>query len=670
LATRHRSDASEQAIEATGLKTRVGALRHAAGMPEAEPRSLLDAALAELDAAVTALDTTGDGEASEGGAAGQHGPSADRRLLQAIFQQVPVALFLLGADGAVRRANSAAAELVGATPGYATGRSFAALVEPAHRAAVRSQLAAVARTGVHQVLSCGLYGPAGVRLCQVMIRTVNVRGDDDKLLVVASPRGGRRATDSKAAAGAKAAPRARKADKEDDAAGLPAPESSTTASPTTASPTKGPNAAVGQAVAAMTRRIDVVTAVNRLLLENVASSEGQLLQRFGRLLADHVATWVIVDVMHAGRLERHSVAGPDEEASAGRAQAVMAVHPSAESAPGQVAQSGTALVLAHPDDEAILGATEDGVPLLLLLGGASVLAAPVTAGGDCYGALTLVRNAAAGTFGLADVGIAEDAAEQLARTLEVQRTMRQGADAAEALQGSLLPREIKPVPGVEIAAAHIPATQGRAVGGDFYDIYRTPEGWGIAIGDVTGKGRDAAAVTAAARHAIRVLAHWNADPAGVLRGANEIMLAEAFGGRFVTADAAHMSWRDGELRVVLGSAGHPGPVLVKQDGRTQTIDGGGEPLGIFPDSEAAVSELTLGQGDVLFFCTDGLTGARNPDRGYFGERLADALAGLCGQPPADIIAGMQRMLADFCEGMLLDDVTMLALRVGEAPVPA
>jgi serine phosphatase RsbU (regulator of sigma subunit) len=628
-------------------------------MPEAEPRSLLDAALAELDAAVTALDTTDASESPEGEAAGQHGPTADRRLLQAVFQQVPVALFLLGADGAVRRANSAAAELVGATPGYATGKSFAALVEPAQRAAVRSQLAAVVRTGAQHVLSCGLYGPGGVRQCQVMIRTVNVRGDDDKLLVVATPRGGRRATDSKSGAQGKAEPKAPRRDSKPAAV----PE-------TTMADETMPDTAVGVAVAAVTRRIDAVTAVNRLLLENVASSEGQLLQRFGRLLADRVATWVIIDVMAGGRLERHSVAGPDEEESAGRAQAVMAVHPSAETAAGQVAQSGTALVLAHPDDEAILGATEAGVPLLLLLGGASVLSAPVTAGDVCYGALTMVRNAAAGTFSLADVGIAEDAAEQLARTLQVQRAMRQRADAAEALQGSLLPRELKRVPGVEIAAAHIPATQGRAVGGDFYDIYQTPEGWGIAIGDVTGKGQDAAAVTAAARHAIRVLAHWNADPAGVLRGANEIMLAEAFGGRFVTADAAHMSWRDGTLRVVLGSAGHPGPVLVKQDGRTQAIEGGGEPLGIFPDGEAAVSELNLSKGDVLFFCTDGLTGARSPDLGYFGERLADALAGLCGQPPADIIAGMQRVLAGFCEGLLLDDVTMLALRVGEAPAPA
>src|SRR5258708_35516547 len=111
-------------------------------MPEAEPRSLLDAALAELDAAVTALDTSGASESTEGEAAGQ--PTADRRLLQAIFQQVPVALFLLGADGAVRRANSAAAELVGAAPGSAPGRPLASLVGPAHRAAVRVPARSVA----------------------------------------------------------------------------------------------------------------------------------------------------------------------------------------------------------------------------------------------------------------------------------------------------------------------------------------------------------------------------------------------------------------------------------------------------------------------------------------------------------------------------------------------
>jgi serine phosphatase RsbU (regulator of sigma subunit) len=205
------------------------------------------------------------------------------------------------------------------------------------------------------------------------------------------------------------------------------------------------------------------------------------------------------------------------------------------------------------------------------------------------------------------------------------------------------------------------------VGGDFYDVYPTPDGWGVAVGDVCGKGDDAAAATAAARHAIRVLAHWDPDPARVLRGANDIMLTEEFGSRFVTADAAHLSWKDGILRVVLGSAGHPGPVLLKPDGRAQLLAGGGVALGIFPDPEPSVSELELEPGDVLFFFTDGLTGARSPQQGYFEEVLPDTLAPLAGQHAADVIAEMRKIVLDFSAGELLDDLTMLALRVGLPP---
>jgi serine phosphatase RsbU (regulator of sigma subunit)/PAS domain-containing protein len=622
LATQHETKISPD------LTRRVEALRRAAGMPEAQARPLLDAALDELDAAVTELDRAETlGQQDDGGSAAGN---SDRRLLRAIFQQAPVALFVLGRDGAVRRANSAAAELVGASQGYATGRSFAALVEPPSRAAVRSQLAAAVRTGEPRVLTCGLYGPSGVQQCQVMLRTVSVRGDDDRLLATVLPN---------TIQGVKRRGAVKK------------PEAG-----------RGP-----EGIVAGTARIDLVTSINKLLLENVVSSEGQLLQRFGRLLADRLATWAIIDLCVGDTLQRHSIAGPDTEDSAARAQTALAVPPTAESAPGQVARTGSPMLVAHPDDEEILGVTQDGAPLLMLLGGACLLCAPIAANGITYGTLTLLRAASAGTFGLADMGLAEDAAEQLARTIAVQRTMRQRTEAAEALQGSLLPRVLRPIPGVELAAAHMPPTLGREVGGDFYDVYPTPDGWGIAIGDVVGKDQDAAAVTAAARHAIRVLAHWNSDPAQVLRGVNEIMLAEAFGGRFVTADAAHLSWHDGSLRVVLGSAGHPGPVRVMPDGRARLIEGGGEPLGIFADGDAKVTELDLVTGEVLFLCTDGLTGARSPSFEYFGERLADSLAGMSGRPPADIIAGMQQQLVEFCGGVLLDDVTMLALRVGQPP---
>jgi phosphoserine phosphatase RsbU/P len=118
---------------------------------------------------------------------------------------------------------------------------------------------------------------------------------------------------------------------------------------------------------------------------------------------------------------------------------------------------------------------------------------------------------------------------------------------------------------------------------------------------------------------------------------------------------------------VLGSAGHPWPILVRPDGRTQSLQGGGLPLGIFPDAEPATQELELEAGDLLFFFTDGLTSACGPDMAYFEDRITDELAALAGEPPARVVSRIEEVLLRFCDGLLRDDVTMLALRAGEPP---
>jgi serine phosphatase RsbU (regulator of sigma subunit) len=153
----------------------------------------------------------------------------------------------------------------------------------------------------------------------------------------------------------------------------------------------------------------------------------------------------------------------------------------------------------------------------------------------------------------------------------------------------------------------------------------------------------------------------------VLRGINDIMLTEDFGGRFVTADAAHLSWRDGRLHLSLSSAGHPGPVLVRPDGRTQVLNGGGVPLGIFPDAEPATQELDLDPGDLLFLHTDGLTSACGPDMVQFEERLTDELAALAGESPAALVSRVREVVLELCQGELRDDMSMLALKVSGAP---
>ncbi len=392
-----------------------------------------------------------------------------------------------------------------------------------------------------------------------------------------------------------------------------------------------------------------------------------LLQRCARLLSGDLATWAIVDLSRRGQLRRHYVAGPDDPESSGLTHAVATSDPGPGTAPEQVHESGQTLLLTHIADELALGPSPDGPPFLTLLGATSLLCVPMTDGSHRYGALTLLRPAEAGQFGLADAALAEEIGALLGRAISGRRMLRQRTETVDALRASLLPRALKPIPGVEIASAHLAATRGREVGGDFYDAYPTPGGWGIAIGDVCGKGEDAPAATATARHAIRVLAHWNGDPADVLRRANDIMLAEEFGGRFVTASGAHLRWQGRTLRVVLATAGHPGPVLVRPDGSVQVLPGGGVPLGIFPDPEPATLELELGDGDVLFFFTDGLADARSPQATYFEDVLGDRLAQLAGRRAADIVSDMRSAVLEFSDGVLVDDLTMLALRAGVPP---
>jgi sigma-B regulation protein RsbU (phosphoserine phosphatase) len=561
------------------------------------------------------------------------GAQAERRLLQAVFQQAPVPLFLLGLDGTVRRANSAAGQLVGSGPGYPTGKPFAAFVDLPSREAVQSQVAAVVRTGETRTLRCGMLAADGVAECEVTVSPVQARGDSGRLIVaVHVPSVARPGPDS-----GPAGPQDQEAQPGDSA------------------------------LQSATRRLDLVTSATRILLENPDHSESATMQRFARLLARELGAWLILDVERQRGLRRQLAVGPDDQPSEDLARAVAAVDPPPDSAPHQVHESGNSLLVAHAEDPGLLGPGPDGAPLLMRLGATSVLCVPLTDGDHSYGALTLARPAGHGHFGMADVGLVEELGEQLALAIGADRMLRHRTEIAEALRASLLPREPRQIPGTEAAAGHLPATRARDAGGDFYDVYPARDGWGVSIGDVCGRGQDAAAVTAAARHAIRVLAHWDGDPAGVLRGVNEIMMEEEFGGRFVTASVGHLQWRDGRLHMVLGSAGHPWPVLVRPDGRTQVLQGGGLPLGIFPDAEPAIQEIDLDPGDLLFFFSDGLTSACGPDLAYFEDRLTDELAALGGEPAARVVSRVQEVVLQFCRGQLRDDVTMLALRVGEPP---
>ncbi len=635
----------------TELEARYAALRQAARSSGAQPGDVLDAAFTELEGAIDLLRAAGAAPGAAPGGPGRRpaaesqpagADSAERSLLRAMFAEAPVPLLLVTRDGTVQRVNRSAGDLIGAKPGYATGRPFAAFVALPSRAAVNSQLTAVARTGRPRRIRCSLIAENGLVPCELVIGRIAVRGnrdESDPLLISVR-------------------------DTDPDPGARPPAEAP---SPAGEAPSPAGEAAGSSrlpAVQAIVRRLDVVTAVARLLLENEGFSESRTLQRCARLIARELNAWVLVDMERRYRVRRQFAIGPDDPGRAELTAALAAVDPPPGSVPCAVHESGHPILIAHAEDAGALGVSVDGEPLLAKLDATSVLSVPLTDADKAYGVLTLVRRASDGHFKVADLALVSELGEQMALAIRVNRLFRRRSDTVEALHASLVPRRRPQIPGVEMAAMYLAAAEDPEVGGDFYDVYQTPDGWGLAVGDVCGMGEDAAAALAAARHAIRVLARRCADPGEVLAGANEIVLADelALDGGFVTASIAHLSRRGDQLRVVMGSAGHPAAAVLRSDGRVRMTGGGGLPLGLFADAEPATQELTLDVGDVLFLYTDGVSQARGPDNTYFADRLADELAGLAGLPPDQLVASMRRAMDDFSGGNLVDDVTMLVIR--------
>jgi len=618
---------SETTGPLAGLEARYAALRQAARSEGGDPGDVLEAAFTELEAAIDLLRSAAPGDRDE--PSGTPSDNAERGLLRAVFQDAPVPLFLIARDGTVQRVNRAAGDMIGARPGYATGRPFTAFVALPSRAAVNSQLTAVGRTGKPRQVRCSLVAGDGLVPCELVIGRAGVKGNPDESdpMVVA-------------VRGVPAAP----AQQDED--------------------TARPRSELG-AVRAITRRLDLVTAVARLLLENEGFSESRMLQRCARLIARELTAWVIVDMDRGHRVRRQYVTGPDDPRLTELTSALAAVDPPPGSVPSTVHESGHPALVAHAE-AAALGEDLDGEQLLTRLDATSLLSVPLTDGETRYGVLTLARRASDGHFKVADLALVQELGEQMGLAIQVDRMFRRRDDTADALHASLRPRKRPDIPGVQIAPTWLAATEDAEIGGDFYDVYRTPDGWGLAVGDVSGKGEEAAAVTAAARHAIRVLARRCADPGEVLAGANEIVLAEelALDGGFVTASIAHLAWQDDRLRVLLGSAGHPAAAVLRSDGGVLMANGGGLPLGLFPDAEPATQELALDEGDILFLCTDGVAQARGPDNTYFQDRLADELAALAGRKAEEVAASMLRAVNDFTRDHLVDDVTMLVMRVG------
>jgi serine phosphatase RsbU (regulator of sigma subunit) len=291
---------------------------------------------------------------------------------------------------------------------------------------------------------------------------------------------------------------------------------------------------------------------------------------------------------------------------------------------------------------------------------------PLIARQHVTGTLSLLRMLDVESYTEDDLVLAEELARRAAIVVDNARLYESSRRLAATLQASLLPRRLPDIPGVRIAARYRPALEGQEVGGDFYDAFRIKDDrWAIAIGDVCGKGAEAAALTALGRYTIRALAEYDAPT--VLRRLNEAVIRDhdITEQRFLTVLLANLTVHPDRLDLQLAAAGHPPPLILRADGRVEQVAVTGTLLGVAKEVSFEPQLVSLHPGDTILLYTDGLTDARAPGRVISDAELTTLLArghGLGGEE-----------LAAFIEDSAIageaprDDIAILVVEFGGAP---
>ena len=387
----------------------------------------------------------------------------------------------------------------------------------------------------------------------------------------------------------------------------------------------------------------------------------ETLHRLAELVVPELAEIAVVDLLEDGGAIRTAVAAAANPEDARALEAMRREHPLSIDGPHPVAdviRTGHWSLQASmsTDFQRRIAEGSEHYELMRRLRYHSAVVVPLVARRRVLGTLSLLRTEGSQPYEESDAVLAGELARRAALTVDNSRMFAATRDLARTLQDSLLPRELPAIAGTRITGRYRAAAQGQEVGGDFYDVFAIDDGhWGIAVGDVCGKGPDAAALTAFARHTLRALAAH--DPALVLGQLNEVALRDPpmLPEQLVTVLFAVASVRPDGLAIDVAAAGHPPPLVRRADGRVQRLGVGGPLIGLTDRPEYEREQVVLDPGDTLLLYTDGLTDAHAPDEvlderdlveflrrgdGLEGNRLAEflELSATRGEDPRDDIA--------------------------------
>jgi GAF domain-containing protein len=410
-------------------------------------------------------------------------------------------------------------------------------------------------------------------------------------------------------------------------------------------------------------RVALVSDVSELLAQELHYPAA--FRRLAEVLARRFADVVLIDTLDPqGAIERVLALHRDpakqplaDELRMQYAPSLSGKHPVA-----RVIRGGGAEYASEMPAEFLRETTLDERHFRLVteLGFSSFMCLPLEARGRILGALTLVSTSPAHRYGPEDLQLGQEIARRAGVRIENARLYEEQRHIATTLQRSLLPASLPVVPGVEVAVRYWAQGEGTEVGGDFYDVFGTStDTWMLMVGDVCGKGPEAAAFVGAARHSARALATQGLGPVPLLEALNRSLIDLPAEGRFCTAVVAEIRPSERGIALAVAAAGHPAPIVVRRDGAIQHVDAKGALLGVFDEIHLTPSSLILEPGDSVFFFTDGVLERPSGDVG----RTRDLSALLQGAERSSLDDVMARIEGELKPGTLLDDVALAALRV-------
>lgn len=250
----------------------------------------------------------------------------------------------------------------------------------------------------------------------------------------------------------------------------------------------------------------------------------------------------------------------------------------------------------------------------------------------------------------------------------LRRVLAEKSRVAAALQASMIPPNLPPVEGTELASRYEPAGDGSEVGGDFLDVFGVdPQTWAFVLGDVSGKGAEAAAVSAAARYTLRALADADRSPAETVAEVNAKLLTQTDAERYCTLIYGYLRPTDCGTSVTLTLAGHHPPLVLRATGEVDEVGRLGTALALFDELELYDTTLEMAPGEVLCAYTDGLVEARQGSNMFGSHRVAELLR-RHGHLPVDELAALICEAARAFHGdQLQDDVALLLVRISTKP---